>query len=193
MSDAELAILNRVNADNWAELYRCRWSTADAERVVAELAELLASQSPEIIQETLRALYRIGSPAISLAPQVAGLTRSSDPMTKRLAVLTLGAIAHTMPSLCVEPLASTLHDQKCCRDALRILASIGPPAQESLDRVKPLFFAAEAKVRKAAVETASAINVSDPDVVRLLHQATADRSKEVRDAASKRLKAAQTG
>ena len=37
-ADAQ-AILDRVNADNWAMLYRCRWSKPDAERVVPELAD----------------------------------------------------------------------------------------------------------------------------------------------------------
>lgn len=190
MSAEELAILNRVNADNRAELYRCRWSKPDVERLVPELGELLNSESPEIIREGLRALYCIGMPANSLATQVSALTQSSDPMTKRLAVLTLGAIAHKMPHICVEPIASVLIDKMCCRDALRILAFIGPAAHESLDRIKPLFLDPDAKVRKAAVEAVSAINVSDPVVVHLLRRATMDRSKVVRDAANKQLKSA---
>ena len=36
MSIAEQAILDRVNADNWALLYRCRWSKPDAEHVVPQ-------------------------------------------------------------------------------------------------------------------------------------------------------------
>ena len=193
MSVDELAILNRVNADNRAELYRCRCSKTDVERLVPELRELLKSQSVEIVREGLRALYCIGTPANSLASQVAALIQSSDPLTKRLAVLTLGAIAYTIPNISVEPIASTLNDQLCCRDALRILELIRLPAHQSLDRIKPLFFDPDAKVRKAAVETASAINLSDSDVHRLLCEATMDRSKIVRDAASKRLKAAQSG
>lgn len=38
MSAEEQAILYLVNADNWAELYRCRWSAPDADRVVPQLA-----------------------------------------------------------------------------------------------------------------------------------------------------------
>ncbi len=193
MSAAEQAILDRVNADNWAVLYRCRWSKPDAEHVVPDLAQLLESESPQITQEALRALFRIGTPAVSAAPHVARLTRSLDHMTKHLAVLTLGQIAHTNPGLCVEPLASALNDPICCRDALRALAFIGLEANRALDRVKPLISDPDTKVRKAAVVTAAAINVSDPDVIKLLRRASADRSKVVREAAGKFLQTEEIG
>jgi hypothetical protein len=51
MSEEEQAILYRVNADNWAKLYRCRWSVPDAELVVAQLAHLLESDDSQIIDE----------------------------------------------------------------------------------------------------------------------------------------------
>ncbi len=193
MSAAEQAILDRVNADNWAVLYRCRWSKPDAELVVPELTELLESETAEIKQEALRALFRIGAPAVSAAPQVAGLTQSPEPMTKHLAVLTLGQIAHTHPDLCVEPLASTLNDPICCRIALGTLAFIGSAANGALDRVKPLLSHSDAKVRKAAVVTAAAIHVSDPEIVELLRHASADRSKIVREAAGKCLQTVRIG
>lgn len=193
MNATEQAILDHVNADNWALLYRCRWSKQAADRVVHELAGLLESETPQIKQEALRALFRIGTPAISAAPKVAILTQSVDPMTKHLAVLTLGQIAHTAPQLCVEPLASALNDRMCCRDALRVLAFIGSKANGALDRVKPLFSDADAKVRKAAVVTCAAINVSNPEVIEMLSHALADRSKVVRDAAGKCLQSARIG
>ena len=110
MSADEQAVLDRVNAENWAELYRCRWSTPDAQRVVPQMVQLLRSDDPEVVDEALRALFRIGTAAISAAEPVARLTQSDSPITKKLAVLTLGQIAHTVPELCVEPLASVLTD-----------------------------------------------------------------------------------
>ena len=193
MSADEQAILDYVNADNWAVLYRCRWSTPDAERVVPQLAKLLESGNSQITQEALRALFRVGTPAALAAPYVAMLIRSHEPMTKHLAVLTLGQIAHQNPDLCVELLASTLNDPTCCRDALRALAFIGTQAIRALDRVKPLFSDSDAKLRKAAVETAAAINVTDPEIRELLRHASADRSKIVREAADKCLQAAKIG
>ena len=188
MSAYEQAILDRVNAENCAELYRCRWSEPDAERVVPQLVPLLRSDDPQIIDETLRALFLIGTPAISAAEPVARLTESDSPITKQLAVLTLGQIAHTIPGLCVEPLASVLTDSLSCRNALRTLAFIGSKAETALDRVLPLFRDTDAKVRKAAVVTAASIKSDHPDVMEILHLASKDRSKIVREAAQKFLR-----
>jgi hypothetical protein len=185
MSVEEQAILNRVNADNWAELYRCRWSSADADRVVPQLTRMLKSDDSKIIDEALRALFRIGTAAVSAAASVATLTQSPLPITKQLAVLTLGQIAHSVPGQCVEPLASVLSDPMCCRDALRILAYIGPKAETALDRVLALFKNTDAKVRKAAVVTAASIKADHAEVIKILRMAVEDRSKIVREAAGK--------
>lgn len=193
MNAAEQDVLDRVNANNWALLYRCRWSKADAELVVPELSKLLESENTEITQEALRALFRIGTPAVLATSQVAALARSPEPMTRQLAVQTLGQIAHKNPSLCVEPLASALNDPLCCRDALRALAFIGSEANSALDRVKPLFSDSDAKVRKAAIVTAAAINISDSEVFDLIRHALVDRSKVVREAADRCLHSAKSG
>jgi HEAT repeat protein len=185
MSAAELAILNRVNADNWAALYRCRWSQPDAQELVPQLRELLESEDPLTTDEALRALFRIGPQAVSAAPEVAILTRSENPITKQLAVLTLGQIAHNVPSLCVEPLALALADPLCCRDAMRSLAFIGSKAIGALDRVLQKFSDPDAKIRKAALVTATAIDTTNPAVAELIDNAFSDRSKNVRDAAAK--------
>ena len=193
MSTDEQAILDEVNADNWAMLYRCRWSQPDADRLVPQLAKLLDSTAPQIRQESLRALFRIGTPAAPSARRVAELTRSKDSMTKRLAVLALGQIAHTIPKVCVDPLASTLSDPECCRDALRALAFIGSEAKTAISQIKPHFTNADAKVRKAAVMAAADIDATNPDIITLLEKATTDRSKIVREAANKRLQTAKIG
>jgi len=192
MTAAAQAILDRVNANNWAVLYRSRWSPHDEERVVPQRAKLLESENCQIINEALGALFVIGTHAASAAPRVAKLIRSQDQATKRLAVLTLGQIAHKRPALCVEPLASTLSDPLCCRDAMRSLAYIGSKANGALERVKQLFSDPDAKVRKAAVVTATAISVDPLDIMKLLRKASADRSKIVREAARKCLQNVKT-
>jgi HEAT repeat protein len=185
MSAEEQAVLHRLNADNWAALYRCRWSAPDADRVVPQLAHLLESDDFQIIDEALRALFRIGTAAVSAAGPVAKLTQSVFPITRRLAVLTLGQISHNCPAQCVEPLASVLTDPMCCRDSLRVLAFIGPKAETALDRVLLLFKNTDAKVRKAVVMAAASINAYHPGVVKILRLASEDRSKIVREAADK--------
>jgi HEAT repeat protein len=184
-SNPEQAILDRLNADNWAILYRCRWSMPEAEQVVPQLIELLGSEDHRIIDEALRGLFRIGTPAISAALRVTSLIRSERPITRQLAVMTLGHIAHTVPSLCVEPLASVLTDPLCCRDAMRSLAFIGRNAEAAIDRVQQRFSDRDAKIRKAALLTAVTIDSKYPGTIELVGKASLDRSKEVRDAAAR--------
>ena len=71
---------------------------------------------------------------------------------------------------------------------MRVLAFVGSKAESALDRVLPLFKDTDAKVRKAAVVTAVSINPDHPDVMEILHLASEDRSKIVRDAALKFLR-----
>lgn len=193
MNKNEQTLLDRVNANNWAELYRCRWSKSDAARVVPQLAGLLKSRDPLIVNESLRALLRIGTPAISVAPVVAKLTRSRLPMTKRLALLTLGQIAHKKSTICVKPLAMALTDPLCCRDALRSLAFMGEQAIGALKFVKPLLIDSDAKVRKSAVVTVAAIGGKNPEIMELLSSASTDRNKSVREAACKCLRTLESG
>jgi HEAT repeat protein len=193
MTIHEQAILNRVNANNWAALYRCRWSESDANLLVPQLTALLSSQSADVVNEALRALFRIGPPAASATPSVATLTYSTDPMTKQLAVLALGQIAHQIPAACVGPLTSVLNDECCRRDALRALAFIGTPAKPAIETVMRLYDNPDAKVRRDAIVTASAICRDHPEVLVMLHKASADRSKIVRDAAIKLLRDTEGG
>lgn len=193
MTFAERAILDRLNANNWAVLYRCRSSESDAQQVVPQLETLLDSDDSQITNEALRALFRIGPAAVSTAAKVTKLISSQEPMTKQLAVLTLGQIAHKVPSLCVEPLKSVLPDPLCCRDAMRTLAFIGPEASGALEQVIQRFSDPDAKVRKAAVVTAVAIDATHPGVLQLISNASSDRSNVVREAAAKCLQKGKTG
>lgn len=183
MSAEERVILDRINANNWAELYRCRWSAPDADRVVPQLIRMLEGDDIQFVDEALRALFRIGTAGVSAAGPVAKLTQSVFPITKELAVLTLGQIGQTVPALCIEPVASVLTDPKCCHGALRILAFMGRKADVALDRVLPLFQHGDAKIRKAVVVAAASINASHPGTLRILRLASQDRSKIVREAA----------
>lgn len=185
MTADEQAILDQLNADQHAVLYRCRWSAPDAKVVVPQLTALLSSKEGEIVDEALRALFRIGTPAEHAACEVAALVDSPAPITRRLAVQTLGQIAHHKPELCVQPVAAALSDEWCCRDAMRVLAFIGTPAHGALRDVARLYTSRDAKVRKAAIVTAAAIGAARKETVELLNNALHDHSKIVREAAKR--------
>lgn len=76
---------------------------------------------------------------------------------------------------------------------MRALAFIGPKADSALERVTQRFSDPDARIRKAAVVTAVAIDGTHPGVIELIAKASADRSKIVRDAAAQCLRKARIG
>lgn len=180
-----------VTANNRDLLYRCRWSKEDAQRVVPKLTAVLSDADPTIVQEALRSLFTIGTPAASAAPAVAPLVEAHEPMTRSLAVLALGQIAHKEPERCVGPITAALKDQRCRQNALRILAFLGSRAKSSLSEVISCYASPDAKTRKLAVKAALAINKQDPATQALILKGTKDRSTAVRTALAKAAKTSQ--
>ena len=109
------------------------------------------------------------------------------PNHKAVGVLTLGQVAHKKPELCVPAATSALRDDDRCRDAMRILAFIGPSARSALPPVIEKFSHSDATVRKAALITAIAIAPHERAVMDLVNAAASDRSKIVRAVAEKRI------
>lgn len=188
----EQAILDQLTANHQAALYKCRWSPEDVDVVVPKLVSLLASKDTLIVDEALRALFTIGTPAVDAANDIIPLIESTSTITRKLAVMTLGQVVHQKPEVCVGPMIAVLEDDECRRDALRILAFIGRPAIESLPMVIEQYAHSDAKVRKAAVVAAVSIDPQDPTVTEVLDRAMKDRSKVVRAAALKLTKTQNT-
>jgi hypothetical protein len=178
-------ILSGLAVDNRALLYRCRWSQDDADRIIPQLIHILYDHDDTIVHEALRSLFTIGAPAARASASVIPLTTSTNQMTRQLAVLTLGQIAHHEPDVCVSPIAKTLQDPECRHDALRILAFIGGGAREALSDVIACYESADAKTRKLALKGALSIDSDSTATHGLIEKAKRDRSKIVRDVISK--------
>jgi hypothetical protein len=184
-------IIAEVTADNRAVLYRCRWSPHHAARVVPDLIQTLSDRNPAIVDEALRSLFTIGTPAIAAASCVAQLIKSQWAITRQVATLTLGSIAHTEPDICIGPITGALDDKKCRHDALRILKSFGTAAMSALPNVTPFWESPDAKTRRLAYITAISI-AGDAEVAReIASKARADRSQAVRVAVEKAMQKAR--
>ena len=180
-----------VMADNCAVLYRCRWSDVDAQRVVPRLTQILSDNDPAVVDEALRALFTIGTPAVAAASRVAPLIDSEHRITRQLATLALGQIAHKEPDLCVGPVTGALDRDECRHDALRILKFLGYAARSSIVKVASYYDSPDAKTRRLAAVTAIAIDAKSEVVQELATRVESDRSKAVRTAVQKAIKAAQ--
>jgi hypothetical protein len=178
-------ILSDLAVDNRALLYRCRWSQNDADRIVPQLIRILYDHEDTIVHDALRSLFTIGAPAVRAAASVVPLTTSMNQMTRQLAVLTLGQIAHHKPEVSVGPVAKALQDAECRQDALRILAFIGSYAKEALSDVISCYESVDAKTRKLALKGALSIDSCATGTQELIEKAKRDRSKIVRDVISK--------
>lgn len=183
--------LAEVMADNRAMLYRCRWSKLDALHVVPELIRILSDDNPVIVNEALRALFTIGTPAVAAASSVARLIGSENPITRQLATLALGQIAHKEPDLCVGSVTEALDHDECRHDALRILKFLGHAARNSITKVASYYDSSHAKTRRLAALTAIAIDAESEVVQQIATKAASDRSKAVRTAVEKELKKSQ--
>ena len=69
MWDAE-SFLEEVEAENHAQLYKCRWDPETAAETVPKLAACLKDSDSEVLRRALNALHRIGLPAKDGTPQV---------------------------------------------------------------------------------------------------------------------------
>ena len=185
MTLGERELFEQLNADNRAALYRCRWSPSDAEVVVPKLIPLLASDESAVVDETLRALFCIGTPAEGAAESILSLLNSESAMTRQLALLALGQVAHQRPAVLVPAIIGLLDDQRLCRDVLRVLAFLGSGSKEALPQVVKLSDHPDAKVRKAVVDAAIKIDPGSAAVKELVSAALQDRSQVVRRAAAR--------
>ena len=179
------AYIAEVNHDHRAILYRCRWSPDDAVRVVPELVRVLADEDERLVDEALRALFLIGTPAIAAVPHVIPLISSSLPITRQLAVLALGQIAHNEPCVCVGPITRALEHDDCRKDALKILAFLRSNATSALPMILKHYESKDASTRKLVITAVAAIDGRSETALRLFAKAKLDRSKLVRVAADK--------
>jgi HEAT repeat protein len=176
--------LAQVNRNNREILDRCRWSREDAARVVPKLIDVLSCGDRLLVDEALRALFDIGTPAVAAAAKVRPLIASEFPITRQLAVITLGQIAHKKPKLCVQPMIEALEIDDCRNDAIRILAYLKTDAKPAVAALVRHYDTPDAKTRKAIVKAVAAIDGRSKRAAELFAKAAADRSKIVRQAAA---------
>jgi HEAT repeat protein len=189
--NAHARFLASLNGKQREVLDRCRWSKKDADRIVPRLTQILSCDDRLLVDDALRALFDIGTPAVQAASQVIPLVVSKHPITRQLAVITLGQIAHTRPKTCLQPLIGALDDDACRNDAIRILAYLKEKAKPAVAALVRQAGHKDAKTRAAVVKAVAAIDRRSKAALALFAQAKTDRSQVVRLAATAALKPAK--
>jgi HEAT repeat protein len=138
-----------------------RFKQAGAE-AVPKLIELTRHEDPGVRRQTVRALGKIGVPALSSLPALISLIETdSVPGVREQSAEAIGEIgpaaAEGIPVL-VKALKDT--DAMVRRDAVRSLGQMGPAAKGVLSDVRTLTKDPEEKVRKAATDAARLIELS---------------------------------
>jgi HEAT repeat protein len=179
------AFLEEVNENYRAKLYRCRHSASDVAIIVPKLTIILDSKDHLLVDEAMRSLCTIGTPAEEAAIHLIPHLRSEYPITRELAILTLGNIAHKRPDICLEPTIASLDDERCRPHAIRILAFLKQHAKSAIPALLKHFESKDAKTRKAVLKAVVEIEGKSEVAIGVVARAKLDKSAIVRSAAGK--------
>lgn len=187
-------ILDSLEADLWADLYRCRWDAQHRAATIPVLLELLANPDPKIYQRTMQNIGRIGpcdkKRALSaLVPPVCDYTRDANKLTRKIAVVTLQRIGQDNPKASVPALIAVCDNEEALLDwALLALVDIGQSAQKAAECYRRFSTHPNGKIRRLCLRGLDAIHATDAASLRIVRKATRDANKQVREMAKKVLK-----
>jgi HEAT repeat protein len=179
-------ILDRVNADNFAVLYRCRWRPEVAEEIAPQLAELLTHFDSRIVAESLRALHRIGPAAFSSKSAVHLSLSHSDLIVRKLAVSALAAICLERPNDAIPGIVIAADDSELLETCLMALINFGSAAASAAPLFCRCYKNRNSKIRRLAVRALRACGATDDESVEVMLTALHDSSNDVRRAAARK-------
>lgn len=186
MLPSEVAtFLDAVEADYRAVCYKARWDEAAAAEIVPKLTAILDSDDRDTLLRALGAFVTIGPLACDAVPKIARLLRSPELWVFQAAAIALARVSLKKPSPAIHPLieaADIPGHEEYVMQALIILENAAKSAAPVFVRS---FKNRSAKIRRLALRGLVAIGADDSVLSEILRQAANDKSKEVRDYASK--------
>jgi hypothetical protein len=179
-SDAAV-VLDSVEADNRAVLYKARWDETTAADIVPKLSAILDSDDRDLLLRALRAFVTIGPAACDAAPRITRHLHSQEPWVFQAAAIALALVSLNKPDAAIQALAEAAVVPGQEKYAVLALIQFGKAAK----CVAPIFVRAfenrSARIRCLALRGLAAIG-SDGDLLStVLRQATNDKSKQVRE------------
>ncbi|MBX3628156.1 MAG: HEAT repeat domain-containing protein [Rhizobacter sp.] len=178
-------LLDQVEANNKAVLYRCRLSQQLTDDLAPALVALLQSSDRGVVFRSLAALHTIGPAAKQTIAGIRLLLDHPDPEVQKAAIFTLSHVGLDTPEqvmpLLLERVESAVHVEAL----LFAFIHIGHNASAGLPLVASAIRSSSGHTRRLALRCLEAIGTSEAAAAPLLLAAQNDRNAEVRAMASK--------
>jgi hypothetical protein len=180
----ENKILDVLETDNRALLYKARWNEKIAGEVVPQIIDLLSSSNRETLRRSLNVLVTIGPSARSALDAVIPYLQSDDDVISRCAALAVSCIALHDSDAAIQPLQNAYREgfEKPILDALICFKS---NARSTADIFAQAFANKSAKMRLLALRGLKEIEAPSEILKPILSKAEKDRSLEVQAYARK--------
>lgn len=184
-TDEANQVLARLEADNFAELYRSRWDAAHAAKVVAMLLPCLRLEDNLVLHRALFALARIGPEAHAAITAVTRLVFHTDKIVAEVAIHALGGIGLRSPNKVLRPLMQAAAVPELQKAALFSLLRFGEAASSAAAVFVTAFENGDARIRRLAIRGLSEIGAGLEIVQQVLPHALKDKNGQVRLAAQR--------
>jgi HEAT repeat protein len=178
-------VLDRLEADTFAELYKSRWDAAHAETVVPALISCLKVSDTAVLHRALSALARIGPEAQQAIDAVIRLMFHADPLIADAAIHALGRISLKCPERAVAPLVHAASKPATQKPALFALIGFGRNANSTASAFATAFASRDARIRRLALRGLKEIGADASIAEPIVALALKDTNAEVRAAAKK--------
>ncbi len=182
--------LDRLDANQWEALYRCRTDPDHRQKLLPILQALLENPDPEIRLRALHAVARIGpcqqvGALATLVPIVATLSQSEDLLTRKTAIGCLHGIGQDHPQSAVPALINACEERQLLDNALLALIDLKKKASPALPLYHRLASHPQAKIRRLALRGLAAMEACDARSHAIIQTALQDKSQAVRQLAEK--------
>jgi len=177
-------ILDEIESDNRALLYKARWNDETAGEVVPQIIDLLSSSNRETLRRSLTALVTIGPYARNALDAALPHLQSEDLVISHNAVIAISCIALHDSEAAIQPLRDA-YREGLEKPVLNALLCFKSNARSTADIFAQAFAHHSLKMRLLALRGLKAIDAPAEILQPILNKAASDRSREVQEYARK--------
>jgi len=181
--------LDRLEADDFALLFECRWSKKRRDEVLPILTRLARHRDRDIRHRAMWAVHRIGhcfrkGAMKATVPEITRNMQDKNLLTRKIATGTLIAVGGDNPAVAVPALVEAAKENELLVPAMQALIGIGVRARKATPVFQEAATHSQAKIRCLAIRGLGDVATLS-EATPTLELAMNDRSQQVRDLAAK--------